>query len=225
VEEWFLIDTLPSKLLIFCQSVCVDMLNRSLLRLAGPVSKSVLLRGAVRNAVAFSQADQAIFIQSEKTPNVNARKFTAHDEDNGSQQLTVLPEEYGTGIYMERQDKKQIARSPLAQNLFQLDWVKGIFLARDFVTVTKDLSVPWRELTRVLEMQLQDFYLSRKAVIEEGPDASDTSILETDSEVVATIKELMETRVRPSVQEDGGDIFYEGFDVDTGKYSCILSWH
>jgi hypothetical protein len=173
----------------------------------------------VRNAVAFSQADQAIFIQSEKTPNVNARKFTAHDEDNGSQQLTVLPEEYGTGIYMERQDKKQIARSPLAQNLFQLDWVKGIFLARDFVTVTKDLSVPWRELTRVLEMQLQDFYLSKKAVIEEGPDASDTSILETDSEVVATIKELMETRVRPSVQEDGGDIFYEGFDVDTGKYS------
>lgn len=140
------------------------------------------------------------------------------NEDNNDETMTVLPENYGTGVYMERQDKKEISRSPLAQHLFGLQWVSSVFLGRDFLTVTKDINEPWRELTRDVEFAIRDFYLSGKPVIEDAPTASDTAILDTDSEVVATIKELMETRVRPSVQEDGGDIFYEGFDVDTGEW-------
>jgi hypothetical protein len=196
--------------------------------------------------------EKQVQVWSEKTPNLRSRKFQAVivevDIDDPSQPLpeldekefdsgsddsksgekekveTILPEAYGTGMQINREDKMEIARSPLAQALFELDFVGSLFLGRDFVTVTKNTSEPWRYIANSVEGKLQSFFLSGKPTIEDQPARSDTAILPTDSEVVATIKELMETRVRPSVQEDGGDIFYEGFDEATGE-SFVYKTH
>eukprot|EP00605_Chrysophyceae_sp_TOSAG23-4_P002141 GSChrysophyteH1.ASY1.ANO1.2368.1 assembled CDS len=111
---------------------------------------------------------------------------------------TVLEEDMGTGLYFQRSARTEWNRSPLAKELFKLDGVKGIFLGRDFITITKN-------------QEYSDDHIS------------DTTILDTDDEVVATIKELMETRIRPAVQDDGGDIFLEGFNSDTGVVTVRLA--
>lgn len=99
----------------------------------------------------------------------------------------------------------------IAKVLFGTDGVKSVFFGRDFVTITKETVIPWHLLQPQIYANLLDFIAEGKAVILESVSeaVSDTTILETDDEVVATIKELIETRVRPAVQEDGGDIYYE----------------
>eukprot|EP00428_Durinskia_dybowskii_P062618 CAMPEP_0170389944 /NCGR_PEP_ID=MMETSP0117_2-20130122/18882_1 /TAXON_ID=400756 /ORGANISM="Durinskia baltica, Strain CSIRO CS-38" /LENGTH=225 /DNA_ID=CAMNT_0010645955 /DNA_START=121 /DNA_END=798 /DNA_ORIENTATION=+ len=161
-----------------------------------------------------------MFIQTEKTPNVKSLKFTITSD---GVENVILPEEYGTGMYFERHDKKEIARSPLAQHLFKVSFVKSVFFGRNFITVTKDMDTYWRDAKELIFAAIMNFYMEHKPVIEETPNQSDTAILDTDSEVVATIKELIETRVRPSVQEDGGDIFFEGFEEATGVVKVRLA--
>lgn len=129
----------------------------------------------------------------------------------------VLPEEYGTGMFFERSNMKEVNRSPLAKKIFGITGVKGVFLGREFITVTKNNDESWVPMRPMVYSAILDFYAEGKPVVEENPLVSDTTVLEGDSEIIATIKELMETRIRPSVQDDGGDIFYEGFDEDTGK--------
>jgi len=114
-------------------------------------------------------------------------------------------------------------RSPLAKKLFSFDGVKGVFLGRDFISVTKEPEVVWHTLKPLIFSGILDFYAEGKAVIEDQPERSDTAILETDDEVVATIKELIESRVRPSVQDDGGDIFYVDFDPVRGIVKVRLA--
>ena len=70
---------------------------------------------------------------------------------------------------------------------------------------------------------VMDHYAEGGVIVSDHAVISDTTILDTDDEVVAMIKELMESRIRPAVQEDGGDIFYEGFDVETGVVSVRLA--
>lgn len=187
-------------------------MNVSFLRAARPLTRSTTLRGVMRNFIIYHH-DRNIFISTEKTPNVKSLKFLLSNEDADE---IILPENYGTGMHFEREDKKEIARSPLAQHIFKNNFVKSVFLGRNFLTVTKDSDNYWRNLEDMVSNSIMNFYLEGKPVIEDAPLMSDTAILDTDSEVIATIKELMETRVRPSVQEDGGDIFYEGFDEKTG---------
>eukprot|EP00598_Pedospumella_elongata_P014193 CAMPEP_0184995444 /NCGR_PEP_ID=MMETSP1098-20130426/52837_1 /TAXON_ID=89044 /ORGANISM="Spumella elongata, Strain CCAP 955/1" /LENGTH=209 /DNA_ID=CAMNT_0027521719 /DNA_START=202 /DNA_END=831 /DNA_ORIENTATION=+ len=137
----------------------------------------------------------------------------------------VLPENYGTGMFFQKGDLKEINRSPLVKKIFHAfpEGIKGVFLGRDFITVTKDSEHSWNFLKPMVYSAVLDFYAEGLPIVEENPLVSDTTVLDTDSEIVATIKELMETRVRPSVQEDGGDIFYEGFDDTTGIVKVRLA--
>jgi len=139
----------------------------------------------------------------------------------------VLSEEHGTGMYFQSNGTdsyREISKSPLAKALFSVSGVKSVFLGRDFITITKQSDESWLPLKPQLFSAIMDFFAENKPVMtsitQEG--VSDTTILDTDDEIVATIKELMETRIRPSVQEDGGDIFYEGFDPITGLVKVYI---
>eukprot|EP01040_Poterioochromonas_malhamensis_P008185 gene8188-8854_t len=203
----------------------------------------LIQRSLCRIAVNSSQAarfyhrttSQNIFIQTETTPNPQSLKFLPQDKE-------VLPEAFGTGIHFDsptvnslsRSDQQEpvVYSSPLVSKLFkEVTGVKSVFLGNNFISVTKDAKENWNNLKPLIYAQIFDHYASNEAIILEetkkggGSDrvSSDTTILDSDDEVVAAIKELIETRVRPSVQEDGGDIFYAGFDVETGIVKVRLA--
>jgi len=162
------------------------------------------------------QQRRTLFIDTETTPNPQSLKFIPGRE--------VLPESSGTGMYFQRnQDSGSLAKSPLAKVVFQIKGVKGIFLGREFMTVTKMEEEAWSALKPQIFSKMLDFFAEGKPVVDDRPVVSDTAVLDTDDEIVATIKELLETRVRPSVQEDGGDIFYAGFDAATGIVKVRLA--
>ncbi len=182
-------------------------------------TSSALLRP---NSMVSLTARRSLFINTESTPNPQSYKFLPGRE--------VLPEVHGTGIHFAITDKKDVlARSPLVKKLFaEVKGIKSVFLGRDFLTITKNNEESWPRLKPVIFATILDFfadstpvYLSADA---SGANAvTDTTILDTDDEVVAAIKELIETRVRPSVQEDGGDIFFVGFNDKTGIVQVRLA--
>eukprot|EP00274_Cyanoptyche_gloeocystis_P006770 CAMPEP_0196667884 /NCGR_PEP_ID=MMETSP1086-20130531/65324_1 /TAXON_ID=77921 /ORGANISM="Cyanoptyche gloeocystis , Strain SAG4.97" /LENGTH=196 /DNA_ID=CAMNT_0042005249 /DNA_START=229 /DNA_END=819 /DNA_ORIENTATION=- len=108
---------------------------------------------------------------------------------------------------------REAMRSPLAKSLFQIEGVKGVFFGQDFVTVTKDEESDWQMVKVEVFSKMADFYGSGQPIVLDAADLlkSDTAIHPEDSETVAMIKELLETRIRPAVQDDGGDISFRGF--------------
>lgn len=142
-----------------------------------------------------------MFIQTQDTPNPNSLKF--------------LP---GTKVLEERQTMdfptvKEAATSPLAKLLFRIEGVKSVFFGPDFITVTKiDDDIEWKILKPEIFAIIMDFFSSGLPILLDVKPNSDTEILEDDDEVVQMIKELLDTRIRPTVQEDGGDIRYMGFE-------------
>lgn len=108
--------------------------------------------------------------------------------------------------------------SPLAKALFSIDGITRVFFGSDFITVTKSEEASWDFLKPEIFAAIMDFYTSGKPLFLDSNAAAamDTTIQEDDSEIVAMIKELLETRIRPAVQDDGGDIEYRGFDEETG---------
>jgi len=148
-----------------------------------------------------------MWIQTQNTPNPDSMKFLPGE--------TVLPAtEEGTQT-MNFPNSRSALSSPLAKQLFTIEGVKGVFYGTDFITVTKDLGSDWTNMKPLVFATIMDFYTSGKPLM--STDASQTSsekstaIQPEDSETVAMIKEILETRVRPGVQEDGGDIQYRGF--------------
>ncbi len=140
-----------------------------------------------------------MFIQTEATPNPATLKFIPGK--------TVLDE--GTADYRSGADAKG---SPLAARLFDIDGVKGVFLGSDFISVTKG-DLDWPHLKPMVLGAIMEHYMSGDAVSEaqSSNDTSAGSFDPKDAETVATIKELLETRVRPAVAQDGGDITFSGF--------------
>ncbi len=142
-----------------------------------------------------------MFIQTESTPNPATLKFLPGQ--------TVL--EMGTADFpsAETADK-----SPLAQRLFAVDGVTGVFFGTDFVTITKADSIDWDHIKPALLGAIMEHYQSGAPVMAEGVTAV-SGHAEHDGEdaaVVGQIKELLDTRVRPAVAQDGGDITFHGFD-------------
>jgi len=141
-----------------------------------------------------------MFIQTEQTPNPATLKFLPG--------CTVM--ERGTANFPER---GATARSPLAERLFQLPEVSGVFLGADFITVTKAGDSDWYQLKpAVLAAIMEHFTAGRPVVVGDPSPASATGPAEEDDEIVTQIKELLETRVRPAVAMDGGDITFEDFE-------------
>jgi Fe-S cluster biogenesis protein NfuA len=145
-----------------------------------------------------------MFIQTEPTPNPATLKFIPG--------RAVLAS--GT---MEFTDRETAARSPLAERLFEVPGVTGVFYGSDFVTVTKDGS-DWQHLKPAILGVIMEHYMSGAPLLadgqqtgDEGPHA-DEFYNAADAETVAVIKDLLETRIRPAVAGDGGDITFRGFE-------------
>jgi Fe-S cluster biogenesis protein NfuA len=140
-----------------------------------------------------------MFIQTELTPNPATLKFIPGKP--------VLND--GTADY---RSKAEAAHSPLADRLFEIEGVDGVFLGSDFISVTKG-AAEWQHIRPAILGAIMEHYLSGAAVVE-GANAdgeAGSNYDEKDAETVATIKELLETRVRPQVAQDGGDITFNGF--------------
>jgi Fe-S cluster biogenesis protein NfuA len=147
-----------------------------------------------------------MFIQTEATPNEDSLKFIPG--------APVMGE--GTAEFLE---VREALRSPLAMRLMGIEGVKAVFYGPDFVTVSKDSENPWAVLKPEIYSILMEFFSSGQSLFlseaeRSASELQDTKILDTDSETVAMIKELLETRVRPAVMGDGGDIEYRGFTDD-----------
>eukprot|EP01102_Stenamoeba_stenopodia_P017047 TRINITY_DN6055_c0_g1_i2.p1 TRINITY_DN6055_c0_g1~~TRINITY_DN6055_c0_g1_i2.p1 ORF type:complete len:268 (-),score=64.35 TRINITY_DN6055_c0_g1_i2:33-836(-) len=144
-----------------------------------------------------------LFIQVHNTPNPESLKFIPTGKtlmENGTKDIS---------------NYREASVSPLAKALFQIEGVKGVFLAKEYLSIVKSPTEDWLSIKPQVFSAITEFFDSGKPLInnEETPP-KDTDILPEDSETVAMIKEIIETRIRPSIQEDGGDIEYKGFTED-----------
>ncbi len=140
-----------------------------------------------------------MFIQTEATPNPQTLKFLPGRD--------VLP-----GGAIDYPTPADGAPSPLARRLFAVRGVRGVFLGSDFIAVTKDDS-DWAHLKPALLGAVMEHFMSGEPVVEDAsaPTGADEDFDEADAETVSVIKELIETRVRPAVANDGGDIIFQSF--------------
>ena len=150
-----------------------------------------------------------MFIQTQPTPNPATLKFLP-----GRDVSPATPYEF---VSLD-----EAAASPLASALFGINGVKTVFLGSDFVSITKTDDADWAVLKPQALAAIMDHFVSGAPVIADGTKAEAPAI-EDDiaydgetAEIVAEIKELIATRVRPAVANDGGDIIFKRFDVDTG---------
>ena len=140
-----------------------------------------------------------MFIQTEATPNPSTLKFIPG--------RTVLP-----GGTADFRAKTEAESSPLALRLFDIDGVDGVFLGSDFISVTKG-TAEWQHIKPMILGAIMEHYQSGEAASPAAGANDDEvgSFDPADAETVKTIKELLETRVRPAVAQDGGDIIFSGF--------------
>jgi Fe-S cluster biogenesis protein NfuA len=138
-----------------------------------------------------------MFIQTENTPNPEALKFIP------GQLVTA-------GNPIECLSITDASCSPLAEELFKIKEVKGVFLGYDFITVTKELGASWEVIKPEILMTMMDFFVSGRSVLQEGHGDLGDAIEDADP-IVREIREIIETKVRPAVAQDGGDIVFKGF--------------
>jgi Fe-S cluster biogenesis protein NfuA len=154
----------------------------------------------MRRITAQDQSEAIMFIQTEATPNPATVKFIPGKPVLGD----------GTVDFREA---SEAVGSPLAQRLFAIDGVAGVFLGGDFISVTKG-DIEWQHLKPAVLGAIMEHFMSGAPVVD-GADSDDLEATEDfdpeDAETVATIKELLDTRVRPAVANDGGDIVFHGF--------------
>jgi Fe-S cluster biogenesis protein NfuA len=167
---------------------------------------------------------RSIFIQTESTPNADALKFLPNHR--------ILPDGLTTPFIEYLNPRSTIAPpypSPLAAQLMNIDGVTAVFYGADFITVTKAADANWAHVRPEVFALITEAITSGQPIVNvaerkeggaagvgegEGEEAEKDSLAydENDSEVVGMIKELLETRVRPAIQEDGGDIEFRGFE-------------
>ena len=143
-----------------------------------------------------------MFIQTEPTPNPNVLKF--------------LPgRDVSPAAALEYRTIDEATASPLAEALFELEGVDGVFFGADYVSVTRQPQGPeWSEMKAPILGVIMDHFVSGQPLLRAGwEQAQDAG---EDSEVVAEIKALLDSRIRPAVAQDGGDILFDHFDEETG---------
>ncbi len=141
-----------------------------------------------------------MFIQTESTPNPATLKFLP-----GQAVLSTGTADYPT--------PEAAGNSPLARCIFGVTGVTGVFLGSDFVTVTKANDVEWEHLKPAILGAIMDHFQSGRPAITDGAGTGGHAEHDgQDAEIVNQIKELLDTRVRPAVAQDGGDITFHGFD-------------
>tara|TARA_Y100000768_G_C23991067_1_gene693123 strand:- start:8446 stop:8997 length:552 start_codon:yes stop_codon:yes gene_type:complete len=143
-----------------------------------------------------------MFIETVSTPNPNTLKFIPGCD--------VLP-----GSTREYKNSKEAEESPLAAKIFLIDGVSGVFFSDDFITVTKS-AYEWPQLKPIILGEIMDHFLSNKPIIVGVSHEKQEEFFDPkDSDTVDKIKDLIQTRVRPAVAHDGGDITFQGFKSGT----------
>ncbi|MBV8525417.1 MAG: NifU family protein [Acetobacteraceae bacterium] len=141
-----------------------------------------------------------MFIETESTPNPATLKFLPGEN--------VL----GPGGTADFASPTSAERSPLATALFSLPGVARVFLGSDFITVTKAQGATWQSLKPQVLGAIMEHYVSGQPILEgDAEELADEEISPEDQEIVAQIKDLLDTRVRPAVAGDGGDIIFRGY--------------
>ncbi|XP_014476362.1 PREDICTED: NFU1 iron-sulfur cluster scaffold homolog, mitochondrial-like [Dinoponera quadriceps] len=167
----------------------------------GNTGRMVCVLSSRHRPLISGQQRRDMFIQTQDTPNPNSLKFIPG--------VSVL----GEGCTKDFPSARDAYCSPLAKMLFRIEGVKAIFFGPDFITVTKlDEDIEWKLLKPEVFAIIMDFFASGLPIMDESEPAADTQISADDDEVVQMIKELLDTRIRPTVQEDGGDIVFMGFE-------------
>jgi NFU1 iron-sulfur cluster scaffold homolog, mitochondrial len=145
-----------------------------------------------------------MFIQTEATPNPQVLKFLP-----GRKILAGGSREFAT--------QAEGAASPLARALFAIDGVTRVYFGDDFLTVTKDAERDWSHLKAPILAEIMDHFTSGLELIDDAEAIADEEVYEGETaQVVAEIKDLIETRIRPAVAQDGGDILFSRFEPATG---------
>ena len=149
-----------------------------------------------------------MFIQTEPTPNPNVLKFLPGRDVSSS------------GV-LEYRTIDEATASPRAEALFEVEGVDGVFFGADYVSVTRQPHGPdWSEMKAPILGVVMDHFVSGLPLTR-GAEAAE-SHAEDDSEVVAEIKALLDSRIRPAVAQDGGDILFDSFDEETGVLSLRM---
>ncbi|CRK43699.1 hypothetical protein BN1723_005806 [Verticillium longisporum] len=186
--------------------------RRTLTSFSSSSSRPSVLRKT--GATTLPSQRRTIFIQTEPTPNPDALKFLPNHR--------VLPEGISVPYIEYLNPRATIAPphpSPLAAQLLAIDGVTAVFYGADFITVTKAADANWAHVRAEIFALITEAITSGAplVVVKEGAEAAPAeedslAYNEDDSEVVGMIKELLETRIRPAIQEDGGDIEFRGFE-------------
>jgi|TARA_B110000114_G_scaffold185533_1_gene233012 Fe-S cluster biogenesis protein NfuA len=148
-----------------------------------------------------ANGDEAMFIQTESTPNPATLKFLP-----GQSVMDI-----GTADFPS---SESAAASPLAERLFAVEGTEGVFFGADFVTITKTETIEWDHIKPALLGAIMEHYQSGAPVLSDGQTVTVAKgdYDSADEPIVIQIKELLDTRVRPAVAQDGGDITFHGFD-------------
>ena len=172
---------------------------------------------SLQRTFAQPQAKRTIFIQTEDTPNADALKFRPNHE--------ILPEDFPSSFLEYLTPRSTLLPphpSPLAANLLNIDGITSVFYGRDYITVTKDSSALWAHVKPEVFALITEAVTNGSPIVNtvaqkageehgQGGFTEEAQYDPEDEEVVGMIQELLETRIRPAIQEDGGDIEFRGF--------------
>ncbi|XP_037807111.1 NFU1 iron-sulfur cluster scaffold homolog, mitochondrial-like [Lucilia sericata] len=161
-------------------------------------NKSTLLE-TPKNKQILQNFQRSMFIQTQDTPNPDSLKFLPGVE--------VL----GKGSTYDFPSVSAAYCSPLAKLLFRIEGVRAVFFGADFITISKQEESEWAVIKPEVFAVIMDFFASGLPILNEAKPNTDTQIEDDDDDVVMMIKELLDSRIRPTVQEDGGDIIFMGY--------------
>jgi Fe-S cluster biogenesis protein NfuA len=153
-----------------------------------------------------------VSIYTERVPNPNSMKFVMN--------FMLAKDE---NLLRDYPDASTTADSPLAEALFGFDYIKRVFITKNFVTITKDEAVDWEDILKELKAYIKE-YIEDGGLVFEGQDDEDEPIISADNDTptVRQIKEILEEYIRPAVEGDGGAIMFHSFDEQTGKVKVLL---
>ena len=141
-----------------------------------------------------------MLIQTEQTPNPSTLKFLPGEEVMGNR---------GTANFLR---KDQHINSPLVRKIFEIEDISGVLLGYDFITVTKHITQDWKILTKQIFIKIMEHYTSGDCILDlEIKNKSLFQDQDDNNPLIRKIKQLLDTRIRPAVAQDGGDIIFHHF--------------
>jgi Fe-S cluster biogenesis protein NfuA len=152
----------------------------------------------------------SIFVKTQQTPNPHFLKFLPGKE--------LLQD----GETYDFSNERQANISPLARKIFEIKGINRVFYGKDYISVGKKELIEWSDIKPIVVDIICEYFTKNFELFENKPVAQDTELKDTDSETVKYIKEIIAFRIRPVVQEDGGDIKYIDFDEASGVVSLAM---